>query len=113
MTVHTPEWLWLASGVRAVDHAVETYLSLDANDYTDGTSLQALRSLGVGLRGVKADAGNLEARLKCMMGCWLSMVGIVSGTRLGGGHAIGCSRWLCRCAARPHIVCDAALCPRL
>src|SRR5262245_45878135 len=46
VTVHTPEWLWLPSGVRAIDHAVETLLSRDANDYTDGTSLQALRSLG-------------------------------------------------------------------
>ena len=33
VTVHTPQWLWLSSGVRAVDHAVETLLSLDANDY--------------------------------------------------------------------------------
>jgi maleylacetate reductase len=89
VTVHTPEWLWLSSGVRAVDHAVETLLSLDANDYTDGTALQALRALGGGLRGVKADASNLEARLRCMMGAWLSMVGIVSGTRLGASHAIG------------------------
>lgn len=89
VTVHTPEWLWLSSGVRAVDHAVETLLSLDANDYTDGTSLQALRSLGDGLRRVKADGHDLEGRLKCMMGAWLSMVGIVSGTRLGASHAIG------------------------
>lgn len=89
VTVHTPAWLWLSSGVRAVDHAVETYLSLDANDYTDGTSLQALRSLGDGLRRVKGNPGDLEARLKCMMGAWLSMVGIVSGTRLGASHAIG------------------------
>jgi maleylacetate reductase len=87
--VHTPEWLWLSSGVRAVDHAVETFLSIDANDYTDGTSLQALRSLGAGLSGVKANPGDLEARLKCMMGAWLSMVGIVTGTRLGASHAIG------------------------
>ena len=89
VTVHTPEWLWLSSGVRAVDHAVETLLSLDANDYTDGTSLQALRSLGAGLAGVKARPGDLDARLRCMMGAWLSMVGIVSGTRLGASHAIG------------------------
>ncbi|MGE0697607.1 MAG: iron-containing alcohol dehydrogenase, partial [Hyphomicrobiaceae bacterium] len=89
VTVHTPEWLWLSSGVRAVDHAVETLLSLDANDYTDGTSLQALRSLGDGLRRVKADPSDLDARLRCMMGAWLSMVGIVSGTRLGASHAIG------------------------
>ena len=89
VTLHTPAWLWLSSGVRAVDHAVETLLSLDANDYTDGTALQALRSLGTGLPRVKADASNLNARLSCMMGAWLSMVGIVSGTRLGASHAIG------------------------
>jgi maleylacetate reductase len=89
VTAHTPEWLWLSSGVRAIDHAVETLLSLDANDYTDGTALQALRSLGAALPRVKEDAHNLDARLRCMMGAWLSMVGIVSGTRLGASHAIG------------------------
>ena len=89
VTVHTPEWLWLSSGVRAIDHAVETLCSLDANDYTDGTSLQALRSLSDGLARVKADAHDLEGRLKCMMGAWLSMVGVVAGTRLGASHAIG------------------------
>ena len=89
VTVHTPEWLWLSRGVRAVDHAVETLLSIDANDYTDGTALQALRALSAGLPGVKEQANNLDARLRCMMGAWLSMVGIVAGTRLGASHAIG------------------------
>lgn len=89
VTVHTPEWLWLSSGVRAVDHAVETLCSIDANEYTDGTSLQALRALGAGLAGVKKDPSDLDARLRCLMGCWLSMVGIVTGTRLGASHAIG------------------------
>jgi alcohol dehydrogenase class IV len=89
ITVHTPAWLWLSSGVRAVDHAVETFLSIDANDYTDGTALQALRVLGAALPAVKADPPDLEARLRCMIGAWLSMVGIVSGTRLGASHAIG------------------------
>lgn len=89
VTVHTPEWLWLSSGVRAIDHAVETLCSIDANDYTDGTSLQALRSLSEGLARVKNDPQDLEGRLRCMMGAWLSMVGIVSGTRLGASHAIG------------------------
>ncbi|MGI9421737.1 MAG: iron-containing alcohol dehydrogenase, partial [Hyphomicrobiaceae bacterium] len=89
ITVHTPEWLWLSSGVRAVDHAVETLCSIDANDYTDGTSLQALRALSDGLSRVKANPADLEGRLRCMMGAWLSMVGIVSGTKLGASHAIG------------------------
>lgn len=89
VTVHTPEWLWLSTGIRAVDHAVETLCSIDANDYTDGTSLQALRLLSDGLNGCKADPGDLRARQKCLMGAWLSMVGIVTGSRLGASHAIG------------------------
>ena len=88
-TVYTPEWLWLSTGIRAVDHAVETYCSLDANDYTDGAALQALRLLSEGLPRVKADPSDLEARLQCLMGAWISMTGIVTGTRLGASHAIG------------------------
>ena len=89
VTVHTPEWLWLSTGIRAVDHAVETLCSIDANDYTDGTSLQALRLLSQGLPGTKADPEDLAARQQCLMGAWLSMVGIVTGSRLGASHAIG------------------------
>ena len=89
VTVYTPEWLWLSTGIRAVDHAVETYCSLDANDYTDGAALQALRLLSEGLPRVKADPSDLEARLQCLMGAWISMTGIVTGTRLGASHAIG------------------------
>ncbi len=89
VTVHTPEWLWLSTGIRAVDHAVETYCSLDANAYTDGAALQALRLLSEGLSKVKADPADLEARLQCLMGAWISMMGIVTGTRLGASHAIG------------------------
>jgi len=89
ITVHTPEWLWLSTGIRAVDHAVETYCSLDRNAYTDSTSLQALRLLGRGLPAVKRDPKDLAARLDCQIGAWISMIGIVSGTRMGASHAIG------------------------
>ncbi len=89
VTVHTPEWLWLSTGIRAVDHAVETYCSLDANAYTDGAALQALRLLSGGLARVKADPSDLDARLQCLMGAWISMTGVVTGTRLGASHAIG------------------------
>lgn len=89
LAVHTPEWLFLSTGVRALDHAVETYLSLDANDYLDGPMLQALRLLGEGLPAVKADPTDLEARLKCQIGAWHSMTGVVAGARLGASHAIG------------------------
>ena len=36
ITLHTPEWLWLSTGVRSVDHAVETLSSYQSNDFADG-----------------------------------------------------------------------------
>jgi maleylacetate reductase len=87
--VHTPDWLWLSTGIRAVDHAVETFCSIDGNPYTDGTALQALRLLGRGLPAVKRDPSDLAARLDCQIGAWISMSGIVTGTRMGASHAIG------------------------
>ena len=89
VTLPTPEWLFLSTGVRAVDHAVETYLSIDANAYTDGACLQALRLLGEGLPRVKDDPTDLDARFKCLMGAWMSMTGVITGSRLGASHAIG------------------------
>ena len=89
VTVHTPEWLWFSTGVRAVDHAVETYCSIDGNAYTDSTALQALRLLGRGLPTVKRNPADLAARLDCQIGAWISMTGIVTGTRMGASHAIG------------------------
>ena len=89
VTLPTPEWLFLSTGVRAVDHAIETYLSIDANAYTNGACLQALRLLGEGLPRVKDDPTDLEARLKCLMGAWMSMTGVITGSRLGASHAIG------------------------
>jgi maleylacetate reductase len=89
ITRHTPEWLFLSTGIRAVDHAVETYCSIDGNAYTDSTSLQALRLLGRGLSAVKRDPADLAARLDCQIGAWISMTGIVTGTRMGASHAIG------------------------
>ena len=89
LTVHTPEWLWLSTGVRAVDHAVETFCSIDGNAYTDSTALQALRLLGRGLPAVKLDPNDLAARLDCQIGAWNSMAAIVTGTRMGASHAIG------------------------
>ncbi len=89
ITVHTPEWLWLSTGVRAVDHAVETLGSLQSNDYCDGIADSALRLLAEGLPRVKADPADLEARLKCQIGAWQSMLPIVGGVPMGASHAIG------------------------
>jgi maleylacetate reductase len=45
--------------------------------------------LGRGLLGVKADPLDLEARLDCQLGAWMSMVGSQTGVPKGASHGIG------------------------
>ncbi|MFK8040792.1 iron-containing alcohol dehydrogenase [Congregibacter sp.] len=89
LTVHTPEWLWLSTGVRSVDHALEALASFESNYFADGMAASALELLSEGLARVKADPQDLDARLKCQVGAWQSMVPIVGGVPMGLSHAIG------------------------
>jgi maleylacetate reductase len=89
VTVRTPEWLFLSTGIRAVDHAVEDICSTNGNAYAEGASIQALRLLARGLRGAKARPDDKQARLDCLLGAWMSMVGSQSGVEKGGSHGIG------------------------
>jgi maleylacetate reductase len=89
MTLHTPEWLWLSTGIRAVDHCVEGICSGEANPYADAQALHGLALLTRGLPRVKADPADLEARLDCQIGAWLSMGPLASGVPMGASHGIG------------------------
>src|SRR5437763_5671978 len=88
-TLHTPEWLLLSTGIRAVDHAVEDICSPQCQPISEGASYHALKLLGRGLLGVKADPLDLEARLDCQLGAWMSMVGSQTGVPKGASHGIG------------------------
>jgi maleylacetate reductase len=89
VTVHTPEWLWLSTGIRAVDHCVEGICSNEANAYADAQALKGLTLLSIGLPRTKTDANDLAARLDCQMGTWLSMGPLASGVPMGASHGIG------------------------
>jgi alcohol dehydrogenase class IV len=89
LTVHTPEWLWLSTGVRAVDHAVETLASYRSNAFCDGVADSALRLLAAGLTASKQSPSDLDARLQCQIGAWQSMLAVVGGVPMGASHAIG------------------------
>ena len=88
-TLPTPEWLWLSTGIRAVDHAVEDLCSTGSQPMSDGASLHALRLLSRGLRASKADPTDLPARLDCQLGAWMSMAGSQNGVPKGASHGIG------------------------
>jgi maleylacetate reductase len=89
MTVHTPEWLFLSTGIRAVDHCVEGICSNEAHPYADAQALRGLTLLTQGLPRVKADPSDLQARLDCQLGSWLSMAPLASGVPMGASHGIG------------------------
>jgi maleylacetate reductase len=89
VTIHTPEWLFLSTGIRAVDHAVEDLCSINPTPFSDGMSLQALRLLSSGLPAVKANPADMEARLNCQLGAWMSIMGSQNGVTKGASHGIG------------------------
>jgi maleylacetate reductase len=89
ITLHTPEWLFLSTGIRAVDHCVEGICSQEAHPYADAQALHGLSMLAKGLPRVKADAGDLDARMDCQIGTWLSTGPLTSGVPMGASHGIG------------------------
>ena len=89
ITAHTPEWLFLSTGIRAVDHCVEGICSGEANPFADAQALHGLALLTRGLPRVKADPSDLQARLDCQMGSWLSMGPLAAGVPMGASHGIG------------------------
>jgi maleylacetate reductase len=86
---HTPEWLWLSTGIRAVDHCVEGICSRETHPYADAQAVKGLSMLAQALPRVKADANDLDARMDCQIGTWLSMGALVSGVPMGASHGIG------------------------
>jgi maleylacetate reductase len=89
VTAHTPEWLFLSTGIRAVDHAVETICSISPTPFSDGVSLHALRQLSAGLPAVKTNPSDLAARLSCQLGAWMSIMGALNSVPMGASHGIG------------------------
>jgi maleylacetate reductase len=89
ITLHTPPWLFLSTGIRAVDHCVEALCSQEAHPYADAQALKGLSMLAQGLPRVKADPHDLDARLDCQIGTWLSMGASAAGVPMGASHGIG------------------------
>ena len=89
VTLHTPEWLWLSTGIRAVDHCVEGLCSREAHPFADAQALKGLSMLAQALPRVKADPNDLDARMDCQIGTWLSMGPLSMGVPMGASHGIG------------------------
>ncbi|WP_168855471.1 iron-containing alcohol dehydrogenase [Bradyrhizobium brasilense] len=104
----TPLDLWLSTGIRSVDHGIETVLSRDANPFTDALALRGLALLREGLSAAHADPTSIEARHRCQLGVWLagSSIGRV---RYGASHGLG--HQLGAIAGVPHGMTSCVLLP--
>lgn len=110
LAVKTPLELWLSTGIRAVDHAVETLLAPGEHPLADVAALDGLRRLRKGLLATKTNPADLDARTECQLGAWHSYLlpgpaakGLshTLGKRLGSRHDI------------PHGVTSALLLPHV
>jgi alcohol dehydrogenase class IV len=89
LSVHTPEYYWLSTGVRSIDHCVEALAALDATELSDKYAEQGLKLLVPNLLKSKLDPDDLDARMQCQLGVRLAMANVRAGIPLGGSHAIG------------------------
>ncbi len=89
LTVETPASLWAASGVRAVDHAVETLYSTHSHPVSEAQAARGLAMLFAHLPpSLDAGSPGLEHRVQCQTAAWMSVVGIAHAG-LGLSHALG------------------------
>ena len=85
-TSTTPQELFLSSGMRAMDHAVERWLSIAPTPLADAVSSQAMQMLARALPAVRRDPGDAAARLEAQIAAWLS---IITEAPVGASHGLG------------------------
>jgi alcohol dehydrogenase class IV len=88
LTLATPARLWLSSGIRALDHAVETLYAPGAHPINDVLALEAIRRLFAGLPRSQQRPDDLDARTGLQLAAWMSFFGEVN-TPMGLSHNLG------------------------
>jgi alcohol dehydrogenase class IV len=111
VTVYTPEYLWISTGVRAVDHAVETICSAAPQILPDAAAIHALKLFATALPRSRAAPDDVAARLDCQQAVWLATMGlgrVPYGASHGIGHQLGAVAGVahghCSCVMLPSVL---------
>lgn len=88
LCAHTPEWLWLSTAIRSLDHAIEGYCSVESTPYLEGHFLHAMRLFKQSLPAVYRNPADLAARDLNQQAVWLACCGLGSVAH-GASHGIG------------------------
>jgi alcohol dehydrogenase class IV len=111
LTLETPGWLWAASGIRALDHAIESIYSVRHYPVSDAAASSGLTMLLTHLKPSLDPSGPrvLERRGECQLAAWMCVFGVTNagfGLSHALGHQIG-PRWnvphgMTSCITLPH-----------
>jgi len=88
LTTATPMELWLSSGIRAMDHAVEGFLADGEHPFNDVMALEAIRRLFDSLPRAKAAPDDLDVRTENQLAAWFSFT-LPGASALGLSHMMG------------------------
>ena len=90
LTLETPEWLWVATGMRALDHAIESSYAIRHHPLSDTLGAKAITLLVEHLRPSIKTGGKeqLAHRGQCQFAAWFSIYGSMN-TRFGISHLMG------------------------
>tara|TARA_R110001583_G_scaffold17990_5_gene72226 strand:+ start:741 stop:1898 length:1158 start_codon:yes stop_codon:yes gene_type:complete len=108
LTLSLPPRITADTGIDALTHAIESYVSKKANLYSDSQALSAMRLLGPNLRRVYNDGGDKAAREAMMLGSTLAGVAF-SNASVALVH--GMSRPIGAAFHVPHGLSNAMLLP--
>ena len=110
LMVGKPAGLTAATGMDALTHAIEAYVSKDANPVTDAAAIQAIKLISQNLRQAVANGENLKARENMAYGSLLAGMAFNNGN-LGYVHAM--AHQLGGLYDMPHGVANAMLLPHV
>ena len=87
MTISVPPKITAATGADAFTHAIEAYLSINANPVSDGLALQAIRLIGGSLSRAVKDGSDQEARIAMSYGSYIAGLAF-HNAGVGAVHAL-------------------------
>lgn len=87
LTISLPPKVTAATGVDALTHAIEAYVSVNANEVTDGLALQAIRLISGSIRTAVHEGQNRQARSDMSYGSYLAGLAFFNAG-VAGVHAL-------------------------
>jgi maleylacetate reductase len=111
VTLATPDELWLSTGIRALDHAVEGFLAPGAHPFPDVMALEAVRRLFRSLPEARARPDDVAVRTENQLAAWFSYtlpgpsaagLSHMLGKQIGARHGI--PHGVTSCLLLPHVM---------